>query len=137
MEKPLLAFHLLVAAAWTDGEIHPAEALVLGQYLLRLPLDPEQRRREQEYLSLRPAADFSRLWLAQVIEAKCAPDECRELVEALRLVVAADGRVEAHEQALLSDLEQALRENEPESLLKRFKNWLRRLTGGEPSTSPP
>lgn len=129
MQKPLLAFYLLVAAAWSDGEIQPAEALILGQYLLRLKLDEAERRRLTEYLSQRPAADVSHVWIERVQEARCVPRECNELIEALRRVVAADGRIEEREQEILDELKRALAENEAVPLLGRFKQWLGKVTG--------
>ncbi len=129
MDNASIAFRLLVAAAWSDEQLHPAEALLLGQYLQRLDIESEQKRQLVEYLRLRPAADASAVWLQQVQQARTNPDERQELTEALKMIVAADGRVAAEEAKLLEELYAALDVDEPQSILPRFKRWLARLTG--------
>lgn len=126
---PAIAFRLLVAAAWSDGELHPAEALILAQYLQRLDLGVEEKRKLLEYLQIRPAADTSRVWLEEVQAAQAQPALRRELTAALKLVVAADGRVVPEETQLIDDLRHALEASDSPSLLGRFKRWLGRLTG--------
>ena len=129
MDNASIAFRLLVAAAWSDEQLHPAEALLLGQYLQRLDIESEQKRQLVEYLRLRPAADASAVWLEQVQQARTNPDERQELTDALKMIVAADGRVAAEEAKLLEELYAALDVDEPQSILPRFKRWLARLTG--------
>lgn len=129
MDNASIAFRLLVAAAWSDGQLHPAEALLLGQYLQRLDLESEQKRQLVEYLRLRPAADASAVWLEQVRQATADPNERQELTEALKMIVDADGRVATEEENLLEELYLALDADEPQSILARFKRWLARLTG--------
>jgi uncharacterized tellurite resistance protein B-like protein len=130
METPLIAFHLLVAAAWSDGQLHPAEELVLARYLQRLPVDDLEKRKLIDYLTLKPATDTSHLWIEQFKASHATDPERKELMHALKLLLAADGRVTEAEAKLLAELKEALREHHDTSaLLSRVKSWFKKVTG--------
>ncbi len=128
MQTPLIAFRLLVAAAWLDGEIHPLEATLLAQYLAGLQLTDEMQAREIDYLRLRPAADTSTLWIEQFRQAHPTPTEQERVIAAVKQMMKADGRVVEEEAQLLAKLETALHGDHP-SLLQRLKTWLVDVTG--------
>ncbi|AGY59924.1 TerB family tellurite resistance protein [Gloeobacter kilaueensis] len=129
MNNAAIAFRLLVAAAWSDGQLHPSEALLLAQYLPRLNLPFEEQQHLLEYLQIRPAVDTAQIWLQEVQAARLDPTESRELTESLKLIVYVDGRLAPEEAQLLAQLSHALEASEPPSLLARLKLWLKRLTG--------
>lgn len=129
IDTSLIAFRLLVAAAWSDGQLHPAEGLVLGQYLRRLSLPEVEQRKLIAYLSLRPAADASQVWIEQFRDIYPDAQHRREVMDALKLVISADGRVVEPETKLLAELKAALRpDQDTPSLLSGLKAWLGKLT---------
>ncbi len=130
METPLIAFRLLVAAAWSDGQLHPAEELVLARYLQRLPVDDLEKRKLIDYLTLQPAADTSHLWIEQFKASHASDPERKELMNALKLLMAADGRVTEQESKLLAEFKEALKEHhDTPALLSRVKSWFKKVTG--------
>jgi hypothetical protein len=130
METPLIAFRLLVAAAWSDGQLHPAEELVLARYLERLPVEASEKRKLIDYLTLQPAADTSHLWIEQFKASHATDPERKELTSALKLLMAADGRVVEEESRLLAEFKEALKEHhDTPALLSRVKSWFKNVTG--------
>ncbi len=130
METPLIAFRLLVAAAWSDGQLHPAEELVLARYLQRLPVDDLEKRKLIDYLTLQPATDTSHLWIEQFKASHASDPERKELMNALKLLMAADGRVTEQESKLLAEFKEALKEHhDTPALLSRVKSWFKKVTG--------
>jgi len=127
MQTSLIAFRLLVAAAWSDGELHPLEGLLLGQYLIRLDLDPSEYQRQVEYLRTRPATDTSHLWVEQFQKAHPSTAEQQSVINAIKAMIQADGKVALQETQILHELEHALQEAHPPSLLARLKAWFTNL----------
>jgi len=125
MRTPLIAFRLLVAAAWLDGELHPSEALLLAQYLQRLALPEAEYQQQLVYLGQRPAADTSALWVEQFQKAHPNPWEQEQAVKAVQQMMQADGRVLAEEEKLLDQLRAAFQDER--TLLQKVKDWLRTL----------
>ncbi|WP_218081230.1 tellurite resistance TerB family protein [Anthocerotibacter panamensis] len=135
MQTSLIAFRLLVAAAWSDGQLHPAEAALLTGFLQRLDLPEEQKLKQIDYLRLQPAVDTSKLWVDQFQKVHPNEQEREAVIWAVKRMLAADGQVTEQEARVLAHLKQALQEDHPPSLLQRLKDWLRDLTGQQ-STQP-
>lgn len=130
METPLIAFRLLVAAAWSDGQLHPAEELVLGRYLQRLPVSDAEKSKLIDYLTLQPASDTSHLWIEQFKASHATDPERKELLRGLKLLMAADGRMAEEETQLLAEFKEALKEHhDTPALLSRVKSWFKSVTG--------
>jgi len=126
MQTPLIVFRLLVAAAWSDGELHPAEALLLAGYLQKLGLSESENQTQITYLRERPAADTSQLWFSQLQKAHPTAQQQKAALSAVQNILRADGQVVEAEAQLLNLLHAAL-EEESETWLGHLKNWLRLL----------
>jgi uncharacterized tellurite resistance protein B-like protein len=131
MQTPIIVFRLLVAAAWIDGEIHPAEGLLLAQFLQRLGLAESELEQQKVYLSQRPATDTSALWVAQFQKAHPDRHQRDAALKAVQSILAADGQLLTEEEHLLTQLKTALAE-EDHSLLQQLKQWLTNLVGRKP-----
>ncbi len=129
METPLIAFRLLVAAAWSDGQLHPAEELVLGRYLQRLPVSDAEKSKLIDYLTLQPASDTSHLWIEQFKASHATDPERKELLRGLKLLMAADGRMAEEETQLLAEFKEALKDHhDTPALLSQVKSWFKSVT---------
>jgi uncharacterized tellurite resistance protein B-like protein len=130
METPLIAFRLLVAAAWSDGQLHPAEELVLGRYLQRLPVSDAEKSKLIDYLTLQPASDTSHLWIEQFKASHATDPERKELLRGLKLLMAADGRMAEEETQLLAEFKEALKDHhDTPALLSQVKSWFKSVSG--------
>lgn len=108
---------VVIAAAWSDGEVTHDEINSLKLMLLKLRTSGGRRAAEltgREWAELEiymdspvSAPERARL-VAELQNALRTGQQKREAMEALREVVAADGVVSEEEQALLAELEEAI-----------------------------
>lgn len=98
----LQLLRFVTSFVWADLSVNDDERALVTRLVLRLKLDPEEARQVEDWLRVPPLPDS--------VDPAAVPPAHRQLVlDAVRAVVEADGKVSPEERTNLRLLEQLLR----------------------------
>lgn len=98
-ETTVATLRMLLAVAWADGRVDPAEKRALLRVARELGLDPERADLFREEME----DDVPRAW-TEVVRRPLRRADLDELLELARTIAAADGHLDPREQAALQGL---------------------------------
>lgn len=100
---------VMIAAAWSDGEVQPEEVECLKEFTLQLPnMDETAWKHLDVYISM-PIEEDERLQLLDDLRNEIKSEEDKHFVlQALEMVFMADGIVSQEESRTIDQIKQVL-----------------------------
>lgn len=97
----LRLLRVLAAAAWVDGEVQESERAFMVKLISKLPLGEDERELVLGYLDTPPHP-------AEADPSKIPPDYREGLMNLVREVISADGKIDEEEERTVKELEELL-----------------------------